>query len=670
MKTYFFFTILIVWSTASLAQKLPIKFGTVTTDELAMTHYPADSSASAVILADIGESKIVYSQGSGFSINFERTTRIKILTKDGLQHANFEIPLYHSGNTREKVVSLKGITYNLEGGKIIETKLKNDGIFEEKYTANIDLTKVTMPAVKAGSVVDLTYTLNSEFLVNFYDWQFQAEIPTKWSEYRASIPEYFRYQQYMQGYVVPTVNETKQRANSIVLQYKERSGSYVSQTTFDTEKVDFTQTDHRWVAENVPAFKPEPYITTSRDYISKINFELAAVQMPQQPVKAILGSWEEINTKLDNDAEVGGAVRGNGHLKKVVESITSETAPEEERVKAIYSYVRSNFTWNGKNGISLSSSLKTVVDEKQGSSADLNLLLLSMLDKAGIKVSPVIISTRDHGFVRESVPVSTQFNSLIALAYIGDKYITLDATDKLLPIGVLPERCLNGKGLAISKQGHSWIPLETRTKSKTVFSADLEIAEGHMAGKLRMDHSGYNAAKKRREFLSGGQEEYIKKLSEKNHWALSKSEFKNVEDIGSVLTETHEMTTTENMVPSGDVIYVDPFVAARLKANPFKSEKREYPVDYGSPIEETYMCKFKVPAGYKVEELPQSKAFALADNAGRYALNVSQQGEVVTITSVFAINRTLFSQFEYPNLREFYSQVVAKQSEQIVLRKQ
>lgn len=39
------------------------------------------------------------------------------------------------------------------------------------------------------------------------------------------------------------------------------------------------------------------------------------------------------------------------------------------------------------------------------------------------------------------------------------------------------------------------------------------------------------------------------------------------------------------------------------------------------------------------------------------------------ISSNFSVNRILFSQEEYPLLREFYNQVVAKQAEQIVLKK-
>jgi hypothetical protein len=42
---------------------------------------------------------------------------------------------------------------------------------------------------------------------------------------------------------------------------------------------------------------------------------------------------------------------------------------------------------------------------------------------------------------------------------------------------------------------------------------------------------------------------------------------------------------------------------------------------------------------------------------------------VINITSHLQINKSLFIQDEYPHLREFYTRVVAKQTEQIVLKK-
>jgi hypothetical protein len=59
----------------------------------------------------------------------------------------------------------------------------------------------------------------------------------------------------------------------------------------------------------------------------------------------------------------------------------------------------------------------------------------------------------------------------------------------------------------------------------------------------------------------------------------------------------------------------------------------------------------------------------LPGNAAKYVFNVAQSGNSIVITSNMQINKNLFTQEEYPNLREFYTQVVAKQAEQIVLKK-
>jgi hypothetical protein len=82
-----------------------------------------------------------------------------------------------------------------------------------------------------------------------------------------------------------------------------------------------------------------------------------------------------------------------------------------------------------------------------------------------------------------------------------------------------------------------------------------------------------------------------------------------------------------------------------------------------------YFCKITIPEGYVVDELPQSKILVLPNNAARYTLSTSQMGNVVSLTSNIQINKTLFIQDEYLNLREFYNQIVAKQAEQIVLKK-
>jgi hypothetical protein len=120
---------------------------------------------------------------------------------------------------------------------------------------------------------------------------------------------------------------------------------------------------------------------------------------------------------------------------------------------------------------------------------------------------------------------------------------------------------------------------------------------------------------------------------------------------------------------AGNVFYLNPLLLHKMDENPFKLEVREYPVDYSSPFERIFLCRINMPDGYQVDELPKPKVIALADNAGKYTYSVTQSGNVLNVISNFQINKSIFAQTEYPYLREFYNQVVAKQAEQIVIKK-
>lgn len=654
------------------AQKAPVKFGDVSREEISMTTYDRDSTASAVILADYGVSAITYRQNIGFLLDFERITRIKILTKEGLSWGNFTIPLYKRGADDEKLSGLKAVTYNLENGKIVESKLKDDGIFKEEYDANWNQIKVTCPNVKEGSVVEITYNVTSPFLINFQDWSFQSTIPTVMSEYRAQIPEFFVYDKYTQGYIALDITEEKKEPNAIRETSFERSGGGFSnvQSTANTEQLDYMDSKFRWAINDVPAFRPEPYMTSVHDYISQISFELSYVKYPNQPIKPILGNWKDINETMLESENFGLQVTGNGFLKKSVDEITAGASSAEEKIAAVVHYIKQNIVWDGRERMYATGSLRKVIENKKGTSAEINLLLASMLEKAGIQVTPVMLSTRSNGLLRIATPVVNQFNYVICLVEAGGKSWLLDATEKLLPIGMLPERCLNGQGFAIAKQGFQWVPLDTKVKTRSVTSGEFTISEsGELLGKLKVDCNGYAALRNRKKYLLNGETEFLKSFVGSHQWEVKSTAITNATEIQNNFTQEHELVVNENIMVAGDVIYLDPFLHSSQKENPFKSEVRQYPVDFGSPMEETFFLKLTVPDNYTVDELPESRLISLPENAARYIYNVMQTGDQITVTSMFYINRSLFTQLDYPNLREFYNQVVAKQAEQIVLKK-
>jgi Domain of Unknown Function with PDB structure (DUF3857)/Transglutaminase-like superfamily len=626
------------------AQKSPVKFGEIPMEDMSMKFYAKDSTASAVILLDYGKAYVNNLYHS--YLIYERHVRIKILNKNGFKWGDVAILLYGS-YTGEKVNDLKAITYNLEGGSIVQTKLSKEGVFKEKFNRSFDWQKFTFPNVREGSILEYSYTIESPYFANFPNWKFQYTIPVRHSEFWAMIPDFFIMERYMQGYLVPTDYTVETRAS-----------------------INFSEEANKWLMIDVPAFREEPYMTSEDDYVSKINFALAYVHFPNQSKREVMGSWQKLNTGLIENESFGVLIDGSVYLKKQVEEIVGVETDPKKKAEKIYKYVQETLEWDQQKDF-LAERPKETFEKKKGSSADINIALASMLEKAGLEVDMVLISTRDHGFVREQYPMTRQFNYTVCIVRIDGKPFFLDATEKYLPFGALPERCLNGKGLIISKKSHGWIKLETEIKDRSITQGDLKLnPNGELVGTVTFSHFGFDAVKVRKGYKQNGEADYVRKgIGNNSNWQISKSTFENFEDLGKPMKEIHELAIQDHSSSSRDIMYINPFVVGQTQNNPFKVEDRLYPVDYGSFKEFIYMCKIKLPEEYVVVELPKSKIFVMPENAARYTYNVYQVGDIISIMSNFQINRAIFIQSEYLYLREFYNQVIAKEAEQIVLKR-
>jgi hypothetical protein len=138
------------------AQSGPIKLGKIDKKILENNVYEKDSSANAVILSDYGKAYFEFDTEGKKHFYYTRQVRIKILNKNGFDWADWEISLYIGKHGKEKLLKVKGYTYNLVDGKVEKTKLGND-IFEINYDKNHDLATFTFPKVREGGVIDLEY---------------------------------------------------------------------------------------------------------------------------------------------------------------------------------------------------------------------------------------------------------------------------------------------------------------------------------------------------------------------------------------------------------------------------------------------------------------------------------------------------------------------------------
>src|SRR6186997_2941791 len=88
---------------------------------------------------------------------------------------------------------------------------------------------------------------------------------------------------------------------------------------------------------------------------------------------------------------------------------------------------------------------KNILKDKKGSEAEINLLLVAMLRKAGLPADPLMLSTKSHGYALPVYPIMDKFNYVVCRTAIGGKTFYLDASRPRLGFGRLTWECYNGR---------------------------------------------------------------------------------------------------------------------------------------------------------------------------------------------------------------------------------
>jgi len=130
------------------------------------------------------------------------------------------------------------------------------------------------------------------------------------------------------------------------------------------------------------------------------------------------------------------------------------------------------------------------------------------------------------------------------------------------------------------------------------------------------------------------------------------------------------MTIANACSQAGDRLYFRPMLTEGHHQNPFKEVDRLYPVDFGLLTDETFAMTYTLPAGYLVEELPKKALLVMPNNGGRYAFDivVNERNEL-QILSRLTLRQTIYAADDYAVLRELFTLMVAKQAEQVVLKR-
>jgi hypothetical protein len=642
-----------------------MKFGDVKPGDFKQDVYSIDSSADAVYLTSAGYTKYEGNSRGWFSIIYTVHEKIRLLHKKSFDDlSNVKIGLYTSGTDYEKLDDLQAATYNMENGNVVVTKVDKNSIFEDKE-GDYKIKKFTFPNLKEGSIIEYTYTTSSPFYRDLPTWYFQGSYPKLSSEFTIESPQFFELMVLSQGYLTPVLDTVDAyNDNFNVLEPNDVGASRTYNIRSKTVK-------HTWMYKDLPGITDESFITSLSNYVQKLEFQFSAIRFPEATPETFLSTWNETVDQLMKDERFGQDLnQSNGWLKTDLKTAENDETDALTKAKAIYAFVRDNYTCTDHDTKYLSQSLKKTEQSKKGNVADINLLLVAMLKAAGFDTNPVLLSTRAHGKAFDEYPIIAKFNYVIAQTTIDGKQYLLDASSPSLGFNLLPAYCYNGNARMIASTPYLInLSADSLHEPEVTTLFITSEADGQLKGSYKHVMNYLQSIDMRDKMKKTNEADYFKDVKKSFAYDV------DLTNTGIDSLSQNEMPVSVrfdlSFKPEEDIIYFSPIIAdAVYTKNPFKAATRSYPVEMPYCIDENYIMSMQVPDGYAVDELPKSTRVSLNGDEGIFEYLIQQSGNTIQMRCRTKINKATFEPGDYETLRNFFAYVVQKENEQIVFKKQ
>lgn len=629
-------------------RKKSTSLGKTTIEELKLHIYEKDSTANALVLQEHGNFYIDDRRDYKFTTDFY--FRVKILKKEGFNKATIHIPLYD----KEKVYDIKAITYNVsENNQIVKTHLLKEKIYTKQTNQKWKEVSFTLSNIKVGSVIEYKYSVTSPYS-QIDDWNFQSDIPKVKSDFTAAILGNWRYNIRIVGYLKFDRDNPSVKKGCVYVPGIGNGACSILEYGMDF----------------IPVFKEEEYMLSKNNFISKLSFELESYTSPKGVITNYTKTWKTADKKLKYNFLDNQSSKKKYFKKKILHDSILTIQNKLSKAKVIHSFIKEHYTWNGKHWPSRKVKIKKAFEEKNGNVFDINLSLYNALQAVDIESKLVLLATRNKGIPTKLHPVYTDFNYLIVKVIIEGKTYFLDAVDKNLPFGLIQFEALNGDGRVMDfKKGSFWESILLSQKTSKVTRVSLKLTNDNLSGNLLVKRTGYSALNKRSE-LKGKAEEDILNDFETKHpdFEVEDVKIENLINQEKALKETYKINIDTEIIGSNK-IRLNPFFVDRVAINPFKLNKRDYPVDFGYARSSVYLLSLTIPENYKAIRLPQNIGLSLPNKGGVLIMNVKQKNNVISLYLKCTINKKGYSNEEYFYLKQFYNKLIDAQNSFIELEK-
>jgi len=614
--------------------------------DLKMTSDPKAPGAPAIYLY-----RQVDRDDAGRATSEYNYIRIKILTEEGRQYANVEIPYLKEeaginiSNIRARTIRPDGTIINFNGQIFDKTIEKTKGVKTLVKTFSI-------PDVQVGSIVEYhwNYDFSDHYIFNSY-WAISDELFTRLAKFSLKPYPEFAVRWTWPAGLPPGTDPPKQDPDKVV----------------------------RLVAKDVPAFQVEDYMPPENELKFRVLFIYSEDTLESDPVKY----WRNYGKKQNDRLE--SFIGKHKDLEAAVSQIVSPSDPPDVKLRKIYDHVQQLRNLSFEDAKTQQEQKRDkqrkidnaadVLKNGYGSGFDLTWLFVGLARAAGFDASGVMISTRNDYFFNDKRMNSNELNSNVALVKVDGKDVYCDPGAAFVSYGFLPWSETSVKGLKLAKDGGSWIetPLPESSASVIKRTANLKLTEeGSLEGTVALTLTGLEAVSPRTEYRHQDDEAHKKYLEER-----LKGYIPAASEVD--LTKQPEWKSSEAPFVAQYNIKIPGWASsagrrALLAAGVFSADEKHM-FDHAERVNSVYFAfpfrkvddiTIELPLDWKVGSVPKDQDQDA--HAAEYILKVEDKSGTLHITRTLRSDLIMVPKDYYSSLRGFYQAVKSGDEQQIVLQ--
>ena len=373
-----------------------------------------------------------------------------------------------------------------------------------------------------------------------------------------------------------------------------------------------------------------------------------------------------------------GRYTPNTDIEAKVQQLTNDLTTEEAKIRELYHFVATHIRYVG---IELGQSAyqptpaTEVFHTQYGDCKDKTTLLISMLDVAGIKAHPVLVSVAPHERVDTTLPLLSQFNHVITAIPTGtNTYIWLDPTATTCRYGDLPYNTQGRTGFLISDTHGEFVetPIYAPETNRLTSTTELTLnSDRRVQGTLYIETDGQYDLNTRWAY----QQVQPNALKTTLATELSQqfpgiqvawAEMSDLADLNVPVT-IHLGFHVENYGTwvGDDMLLPLPIDEFADYAETFASAQRIYSLDLGYPMHIEKAIRIQIPEGWTAT-LPKDIHHVI--EGAELTRQYRQVGNIITYQLAFTLKNRILSAAAYSAARPLFTALASEDGSRVLLK--